>query len=145
MICGYKWFGMPSNLLNGSGCQNCAGTLRLSNEEFKKRLSINNPTITPLESYVNGNTKILCRCEVCRNEWRAIPRNLLNGHGCPKCKANKAKKFRERKVVCIETGMIYDSVSAAKAATGITTISDCLNLRTKTAGSFHWVYADESE
>ncbi len=144
-ICGYEWFGMPSNLLNGAGCQRCAGTLRLSDEEFQKRLSISNPTIIPLEPYTNRNTKILCRCGVCGNEWRAAPGNLLNGHGCPKCKANKARMIRERRVVCIETGQVYDSVSTAKAATDISTISDCLNHRIKAAGGFHWAYVDKSE
>ncbi len=51
--------------------------------------------------------------------------------------------IRERKVVCIETGQVYDSGSAAKAATGISTISDCLNHRTKTAGRLHWAYVEK--
>lgn len=142
-MCGYEWLGLPSNLLHGAGCQRCSGTLRLTNEEFLEKLMVLNPRIKPLGTYINRNTKIQCHCEICGNEWEANPGNLLNGHGCPKCKANKARKVRERKIICIETGQIYDSIAIAKKETGITTISDCLNRRTKTAGKYHWAYIDK--
>lgn len=141
--CGYEWLATPSNLLKGSGCQSCAGTLRLTDEEFRNRLHTINSKITPLEQYINRSTKILCVCGVCGYKWKASPGNLLGGHGCPKCKAAKARRIREKKIVCIETGQIYDSISAAKAATGITTISDCLKHKTKTAGKLHWAYVEK--
>ncbi len=141
--CGYEWFASPSNLLKGSGCPRCARTLRLTDEEFRNRLFAVNSSITPLEPYINKSTKILCSCSVCGNEWKATPGNLLSGHGCPKCKAIKAGKNRERKVICLETGHVYDSIYAAKKATGITTISDCLNHRTKTAGKLHWANVEK--
>lgn len=144
-ICGYEWMGLPDNLLRGTGCQRCAGTLRLSNEEYLKRLSTINPTVMPIEPYINLKTKILCRCKVCGCEWKAQPNNLLKGHGCPKCKAEKTRRLKEKKVICVETGQVYNSVSAARKATGITTINDCLNHRTKTAGNYHWMYIDNAK
>lgn len=145
LVCGHEWLGNPNNLLNGAGCPNCAGTVRLTNEEFLNRLKTVNNHIEPLDSYINLNTKIRCKCDICGNKWSAAPHNLLNGHGCPKCKADNAKKRRERRVMCIETGKEYASVMEAKKVTGITTISDCLNHRTKTAGNLHWIYLDNFE
>ena len=134
--------GIPSNLLQGAGCQKCAGTLRLSEEEFKERLLSINKDIETITPYVNRATKIQCVCKVCGYEWSAKPGNLLNGHGCPKCKANKTRLLKSKKVICIETGKVYDSISVARNETGITSISDCLHNRTKTDGGYHWKYFD---
>ena len=140
--CGHEWYGAPSNLLHGAGCQRCAGTIRLSNDEFLRRLHECNANILPLEEYKNLSTKLLCRCIICGYEWRAYPNNLVNGHGCPKCKGDKARINRSKRIICIETNRVYDSILLAKKETGITSISDCLNHRTKTAGGYHWKYLD---
>lgn len=142
-VCGYEWMAIPSNLMRGAGCQKCAGTLKLTNKEFVENLSVVNADIKPLEQYVKRNEKILCRCKKCGWEWRVTPGNLLNGHGCPKCKGAKTKVLKSKGVICIETGVFYESVKIAKERTGITSISDCLHGRTKTAGGLHWVYANE--
>ena len=144
LVCDYEWLAIPYNLLSGAGCQKCAGTLKLTNEEFIRRLSKSNPTVRPLEKYVNISTTILCHCEVCGHEWKVSPGNLFAGHGCPKCKARKASKDKSKKVRCIETDQVYDSIQEAKKATGITTISDCLHHRTKTAGGYHWEYVNDN-
>ena len=48
-------------------------------------------------------------------------------------------------VICVETGVIYDSVSMAAKALNIkrSSISNVLTGRSKTAGGYHWKYADE--
>ena len=142
-VCNYEWFGIPSNLMKGAGCRNCAGTIRLQNEEFVKRLDECNPKVEPLEEYVNINTKILCKCTECGHEWKASPNNLFRGHGCPRCKAQKIRLTKSKKILCIETNQIYESIQNAKKETGITSISDCLHNRVKTAGGFHWKYVDD--
>ena len=49
---------------------------------------------------------------------------------------------RRKKVKCIETDKIYDSITAASKDSGIPfeTISACLNGRLKTAHKLHWVF-----
>lgn len=56
-----------------------------TDEEFRELLQQNNPTIIPLEKYVNNTTKIKFKCLKCNNEWYTIPKIVLNGHSCPKC------------------------------------------------------------
>lgn len=49
-----------------------------------------------------------------------------------------------KRVRCIETGIIYESLSEASRQTGIaqSSISECCNGKRKTAGGFHWEYID---
>lgn len=59
---------------------------------------------------------------------------------------NKNNKYApRRKVICLETGIIYDSISEAKRSTGINNISYACSGRIKHAGGFHWRYADQQE
>lgn len=60
--------------------------------------------------------------------------------GAEKCyKYNKA-----RKVVCAETGVIYDSITKAESFGG-KTIWACLNKKNKTANGYHWYYKDDKD
>ena len=47
-----------------------------------------------------------------------------------------------KKVLCVETGIIYDSVTAASEQTGInlSNISQCCLGKRKTASGFHWQF-----
>lgn len=49
-----------------------------------------------------------------------------------------------KKVRCIETGIIYDSIKEAAKAIGksLCTLSNCLAGRTKTCGGFHWEFIE---
>lgn len=61
----------------------------------------------------------------------------------------KCKKRRNRRVICIETGVLYQSTRDVERHTGINSskIWDCCNTRRKTnsAGGFHWRYATDDE
>ncbi len=89
--CGQTIMKLPSELLKGTGCQNCSAkelgkAKRKSHEQFVLDLSKVNSRIELLSDYEGAHTKVLCRC---RNnpehEWSAYPNNLLKGAGCPKC------------------------------------------------------------
>ena len=58
-----------------------------------------------------------------------------------KKKMRKSSKKR-RKVICVETGIIYNSVSEAEAQTNatLTGIVKCCTKVRKTSGGFHWAY-----
>jgi len=47
-------------------------------------------------------------------------------------------------VICVETGVIYNSIKNAAKETGInkSAISHCCNGRNKTAGNYHWRFAE---
>lgn len=57
---------------------------------------------------------------------------------------DNVKKEQSIKVLCVETDTIYNSASEAARQTGIaqTNISACCNGKRKTAGGFHWKFAE---
>lgn len=70
----------------------------------------------------------------CLNNLRWLP-NMKNHRRQQNCK----------RVLCIETGVIYESTREAARQTGIaqSSISQCCNGKLKTAGGYHWKYIDE--
>lgn len=60
--------------------------IKLTNEEFLKRLQDNNILYIPLEEYKNYTTKIKWLCyKNPKHIFEASPYTILNGHGCPYC------------------------------------------------------------
>lgn len=93
-VCGNIWDVKPNSLLNGSGCpicaqKNVANKLRMSNEEFIKKLKELNPTYEVLDEYISCAIKVRCRCKICGGIWEAEPIKLLNYRGCPICAGKK--------------------------------------------------------
>lgn len=94
-ICGYEWVATASNRVNGTGCPSCAKKnngmrCRSSHEKFLSEMQKKgNPYVIVLGVYQTNNSKILCKCSICYNEWETTPRSLLNGAGCPKCRINR--------------------------------------------------------
>lgn len=58
--------------------------------------------------------------------------------------SSRSKKINSKKVICLETNIIYDSITLAFQETKInlSCISDCCNGRQKTAGGYHWMHYD---
>ena len=61
--------------------------------------------------------------------------NILYGTG-----RDRQAKSKSKKVICIETGVIYNSLKEAKEQTGINNIYNVCNGKAKTAGGYHWQY-----
>lgn len=85
LIDGYEWPTYPHTALQGHGCPMCAGVLKLTQEQFVECVSIANPNVEILGTYINANTPVLTRCKVDGHEWLAWPKVLFEGGGCPKC------------------------------------------------------------
>lgn len=70
---------------------------KLEFNEFKERIDkiFNNSINVDDFVYVNSGTKGLCKCNICGNEWYAVPNSLLNGHGCRKCYNKKNSESRK--------------------------------------------------
>jgi hypothetical protein len=49
------------------------------------------------------------------------------------------------KVVCIETGEIYESIKEANVKNNLKSIGACISGRTQTAGTLHWEVYDENK
>ncbi|MBQ2396116.1 MAG: hypothetical protein II304_03610 [Bacteroidales bacterium] len=95
--CNHIWSSTPNHLLGGIGCPNCkaikiGNIRRIDNEEFIKRIEIENKNIEILSKYKSALQKVKCRCKLCDKFWKSTPANLLQGHGCPMCKESKGEK-----------------------------------------------------
>ena len=66
-----------------------------THEQFIQEMNKVNPNIEILGTYINGKTKILCRCKLCKCEWKTVPADLLRHHGCPKCRSNAPKSHEK--------------------------------------------------
>ena len=53
-------------------------------------------------------------------------------------------KDKSKKVLCVETGKVYESIREAERLTGVShsNISKCCIGKLKSAGGFHWQYID---
>ena len=86
--CHHTWEVSPNSPLRGIGCPYCSQRHKRTYEEFIKDLKEVNPNIiilTSKQDYVNGSTKVLCKCNIDGCEWWSLPSFLLRGGGCPKC------------------------------------------------------------
>lgn len=84
-ICGYEWEPKPSVLLSGGGCPKCAGNLKKSQEQVICEIEKVNPNIKVIGNYINAQTKLTVKCQICGNVWEALTGNLRRGEGCPAC------------------------------------------------------------
>ena len=91
---------------------------------------------------VSSNRKMWFKCSKCGHEWSSKVNNRTssNNQGCPVCGREKVKQRRRRPVICVETGVTYESITDANRKTGITNITACCKGRIKKAGGYHWEY-----
>lgn len=91
LICSYIWDVKPTLLLSKSNkCPMCgvksrSNLRRKSIEQFKKDVKKINPNIDVIGDYINIDTPILCKCNICSCEWYANPWHITHDTGCPKC------------------------------------------------------------
>lgn len=70
---------------------------KLTNEEFRKRLSEKAPTLEPLEKYIKSDISIKFKCNTCGTEFYNSPIHILGTRkqGCPVCYHNRQKTSKE--------------------------------------------------
>jgi len=102
--CKHVWSAQWRRIIQGATkCPRCVsvrlgGKNKKTHQVYCEELALVDPSIQPLEKYVNSYTAILHRHE-CGHEWRLMPLNSLRGRGCPKCKLRlRTVKLGARKV-----------------------------------------------
>ena len=75
--------------------------VRLTHDEYVKKLHEINPNVMIVDEYVNRRTKSTHRCLVDGYEWNVSPGHLLQGTGCPLC----AGKIKTTKVFMDEMSL----------------------------------------
>ena len=147
---GHEWEAIISNrTAHGKGCPYCAGLKTISGKNVMASLCPElveewdyekNGNVKPSEIMAGSGKKVWWKCLVCEYEWEASPASRSRGTGCPRCAKNL-----QRKVLCVETGVIYSSLSEARRQTGARNISFCCQGKKKTSGGFHWNYYETKE
>ena len=92
-----------------------------------------------------SNYKAKWKCRFCGHKWQtSITHRTHDGHGCPEC-AKKCRSKKTRKVLCVDTGEVFDSTLIASQAKNAPAncISYCCKGKRKTAGGYHWEYVDK--
>lgn len=85
-ICSYIWNAIPSDLMLGTGCPNCAGNIKKTHIQFIKEISSSmDSNISVIGIYNDAKTPIECQCKICKTIFKAMPYNLKLGTGCKKC------------------------------------------------------------
>lgn len=85
-VCNHVWSVKNAGGLLRTGCPNCSGNIRLTHELFLEKVSlVLNGNVQIIGTYINANTPIECKCNVCDYVWFALPTNLLGGSGCKRC------------------------------------------------------------
>ena len=127
---------------------------------------IPNPDNLPVVNHKNENPSNNC---VDNLEWCTVKYNTNYGT-CPqrmseahkgktsafkgkkhsktaKCKISEtqrgSKNPKAKKVLCVETGQVFDCIADAEKWLGKSGICSCLKGRQKTCGGFHWEYVEE--
>ena len=95
LVCGNTWKVRPYSVLNGSGCPYCSGKIKKTTEQYKEELK--DRSIEVLEEYINAHTKILHKCNICGNTWKATPHDILRGTSCPTCFGTPKKTTEQYK------------------------------------------------
>lgn len=89
------WKAYPTNVLRGHGCPKCGNNIKKTHKQYVYEVSIVNPDIEVVETYINAQTKISHRCKIDGYIWKAYPHAILRGDGCPKCAGNAKKNTQQ--------------------------------------------------
>lgn len=122
-ICNNKWYIKPGHALSGHGCKKCSDKanglskrkdLKILISEIRSIEGLNNIDI--IGEYINNNTPLLCRCNICNYEWYPYPCSLLKGYGCPTCAGriteeyfNKMLKEKHPEIELVKKYKTYNS------------------------------------
>ena len=97
-ICNYVWTTKAESFIGKkSGCPNCRGSKPITPDNYQERIKENNKHFDSfifMTPYTKRKYPLQIKCKICGNEWITKIRNLMIGHGCPKC-ANNQKPAHE--------------------------------------------------
>lgn len=157
--CGHEWQTSISNRIGKkSGCPVCAKSRqKLKYEEKIKQnpLSISHPDLlkewdfeknrdlNPTEVGARSDAVVWWKCSMGHKWQTKIVSRTTAKTGCPYC-SDKANK----KVLCVETNCIYESLSEASEKvfgnfSNITNISNVCKGKRNTAGGYHWKFIEK--
>lgn len=99
--CGYYEFEIiPDSFLRGTRCPKCAGTIKITHEEFVNEIyNLTKDEYIVLSRYNGAHKKVKIKHRTCGYEYEVTPSAFKRGQRCPKCmlkqRSDKAKKTHE--------------------------------------------------
>lgn len=109
-----------------------------------------NKQLLPQNVAWSSSIKIWWKCKECGYEYEATPNHRTRKgrySGCIKCGKEKAYKSNQVRVLNIDTGVVYESLTAAAESCGgrKSDICSCCTNKQKTAHGYRWAYVDVTE
>lgn len=152
---GHEWeTSINARTSKNSGCPYCSGRYAIKGEtDFETWCNKNNRldlldewlyrendklNIFPDNITFRSGKDVWWKCSKCGHEWKRNLDNRFRGRGCPKCAGF-------RKIRCVETGEVFKNGTLAAKTYGLKNSSHicaCCKGKRKTAGGYHWEYAD---
>lgn len=119
---------------------------RIVLETFKPVSNMKNLVVNHIDGNKTNNN--LNNLEWCTQKYNIFHSKLIGKHYCftdedrENSKNNRLSAIR-KKVICIETNEIFESITAAAKAknTYVQNICHCCNKKINSAGGYHWEYA----
>ena len=85
-ICGIEYDVKPNAFINGDRCPNCAKNKKYTEESFIVKVKeLVGEEYLVLGNYINSQTKIKMKHNICGHEYEVKPNSFISGHRCPKC------------------------------------------------------------
>ena len=132
------------------GCPYCSGQKVISGwndlgtlyPNIAKEWDIDKNSIKPSQVRPQSNKKYWWKCSSCNNSWETSIATRVRGRNCPKCARQITICSHFKKVICIETKEVFNSIKEASMKYNLngTSISNCCKGKSKTAGGYHWEY-----
>ena len=102
-VCNNVWEATANNVKIGTWCPRCTHKEKLTLLQMKD-LAISRDGECLSSAYINADTNLLWKCNVCGEKWEAVPYNIKLGTWCPKCSGLKKKTIEEMRELAITKG-----------------------------------------
>lgn len=85
LLCGHIGETLPKYLMRSGQCPKCRNEYTHTTKGFIELVKQCNDKVDVIGEYNNETTKVHVKCKKCSYEWYAIPREIRNNSGCPRC------------------------------------------------------------
>ena len=107
-----------------------------------------NGKLTPYMFFPFSNESVWWKCKECGRTYKMTICDKAQGHKCRKCAYKELSAKLGKKVINLDTGLVFESISAAAIHYGngkksnVNSISKCCNGQQKTALGYHWSFVE---
>lgn len=85
-ICNHEFCKRPTYFLKHPNCPRCSNKVKYTHEFFVEKVNkLFGPEYEVIGQYVNSQTKILMKHNICGSTYNVIPTSVLSGKRCPNC------------------------------------------------------------